>query len=190
MQKLRVEFWEKIRDIPVEDLVFLDEAGVNLALVRLYARALRGQRARGSRPHRRGKNVSMIGAISLKEIVTSINLLGSTDGLTFEAFVIRKLVPKLWKGATVVWDNCSIHKGKEIEKAIVSVGAKLIYLPPYSPDFNPIEKLWSKVKNTLRSIGARTYKDLDLAIAKAYSQISLKDIRNWFAHSCYCISPF
>ena len=116
----------------------------------------------------------MIGAIALKGIIASINLLGSTDGLTFEAFVIRKLVPKLWKGATVVWDNCSIHKGKEIEKAITDVGAQLIYLPPYSPDFNPIEKFWSKVKNTLRSIGARTYKDLDLAIAEAYSQIFLK----------------
>ena len=190
VQQLRVDFWQKVRDIPVEDLVFLDEAGINLALIRLYARAPRGQRAQGSRPHQRGKNVSMIGAISLKEIIASINLLGSTDGLTFEAFVIRKLVPKLWKGATVVWDNCSIHKGKEIEKAITDVGAQLIYLPPYSPDFNPIEKLWSKVKNTLRSIGARTYKDLDLAISEAYSQISLKDIRNWFAHSCYCISPF
>jgi len=96
VQKLRVEFWEKIRDIPIEDLVFLDEAGVNLALVRFYARAPRGQRAIGLRPHKRGKNFSMIGAISLKKIVASINLLGSIDGLTFEAFVIRKLVPKLW----------------------------------------------------------------------------------------------
>ncbi len=90
----------------------------------------------------------------------------------------------------LVWDNYSIHKGKEIEKAIAAVGAKLIYLSPYSPDFNPIENFWSKVKNPLRSIGARTYKDLDLAIAEAYSQVSLKDIRNLFTHSCYCISPF
>lgn len=189
VQKLRVEFWEKIRDIPVKDLVFLDEAGVNLALMRLYARAPRGQRARGNRPHKRGKNVSMIGAISLSGIVASINLLGSIDGLTFEAFVIRKLIPHLWQGAVVVWDNYSIHKGKEIEQAIARHGARLIYLPPYSPDFNPIENCWSKVKNILRSIGARTYKDLDSAIAFAYSQVSLKDIRNWFAHSCYCISP-
>lgn len=189
VQKLRVEFWEKIRGIPVKDLVFLDEAGVNLALIRLYARAPRGQRARGTRPHKRGKNVSMIGAIALSGIIASINLLGSTDGLTFEAFVIRKLIPNLWKGATVVWDNCSIHKGKEIEQAIVSAGGKLIYLPPYSPDFNPIENCWSKIKNILRSIGARNYKDLDSAITQAYSQVSLKDIRNWFAHSCYCISP-
>ena len=188
VQKLRVDFWDKIRDIPAKDLVFLDEAGVNLALIRLYARAPRGQRARGNRPHKRGKNVSMIGAISLEGIVTSINLLGSTDGITFEAFVIQKLVPNLSKGATVIWDNCSIHKGKEIEQAIINAGAKLIYLPPYSPDFNPIENCWSKVKSILRSIGARTYKALDLAIEQAYSQVSLKDIRNWFAHSCYCTS--
>ena len=156
----------------------------------MYARAPRGQRARGSRPHKRGKNVSMIGAISLSGIIASTNLLGSIDGLTFEAFVLNKLIPQLWRGAVVVWDHYSIHKGKEIEQAIVSAGARLIYLPPYSPDFNPIENCWSKVKNILRSIGARTYKDLDAAIAFAYSQVSLKDIRNWFAHSCYCISPF
>lgn len=202
-----MNFWEKIREIPVKNLVFLDEAGVNLALIRLYARAPKGKRARGSRPHRRGKNVSMISAISLKGIVTSLNLCGSIDGLTFEAFVLRKLIPKLWKGAVqslsaqvassdacslscCVWDNYSIHKGQEIEKAIEKAGAKLIYLPPYSPDFNPIENCWSKIKSILRSIGARTYRDLDLAIAYAHSQISLKDIRNWFAHACYCISPF
>jgi transposase len=154
----------KIRDVSIKDLVFLDEAGVNLALIRLYARAPRGQRARGSRPHQRGKNVSMIGAISLERIITNLNLSGSIDGLTFEAFVIRKLIPKLWKGAVVIWDNYSIHKGKEIEKAIKKAGAKLIYLPPYSPDFNPIENCWSKIKSVLRSIGARTYQDLENAI--------------------------
>ena len=96
------------------------------------------------------------------------------------------MCPSNGAGVTVVRDNCSIHKGKEIEKAIKDVGAQLIYLPPYSPDFNPIEKLWSKVKNTLRSIAARTYKDLDLVIAEAYSQVSLKDIRNWFATRSLC----
>ena len=188
MQKLRLDFWPKIRDVPVEDLIFLDEAGVNLALVRLYARARRGQRAYGTRPQKRGKNVSMIGAIALKGIVASINLLGATDRLTFEAFVSQKLIPNLWKGATVVWDNSTIHKGKEIAQALEKAGAKLIYLPPYSPDFNPIENFWSKVKNILRSLGARTYQALDLAISQAFNQVSLKDIRNWFAHSCYCIS--
>ena len=168
-----MNFWEKIRDIPVKDLVFLDEAGVNFALIRLYARAPKGKRARGSRPHRRGKNGSMISAISLEGIVTSLNLSGSIDGLTFEAFVIRKLIPKLGKGAVVVWDNYSIHKGQEIDKAIEKAGAKSIDLPPYSPDFNPIENCWSKIKSILRSIGARTYRDLESAIAQCpFSNIS------------------
>ena len=203
---MRVDFWSKIRDVPVKDLIFLDEAGVNLALIRLYARAAKGQRARGTRPHKRGKNVSMIGAIALRGIIASINLLGSIDGLTFEAFVIQKLVPQLWKNAVqslsaqdatsvacsvscCVWDNYSIHKGKEIEKAIIVAGARLIYLPPYSPDFNPIENCWSKIKSILRSIGARNYKDLDSAISQAYSQVSSQDIHGWFSHSCYCTSP-
>lgn len=157
-------------------------------MVRLYARALRGQRARGERPHKRGKNVSIIGAISLKEVVTSVNLLGGTDRITFEAFINQKLVPKLWKGAYVLMDNYSIHKGEEIEKAVEAAGAKVIYLPPYSPDFSPIENFWSKVKGILRSLRARTYQALEQAIAEAFSQVSEQDIRNWFTHCCYCTS--
>ena len=86
----------------------------------------------------------MIAAIALKGIVTSINLLGAADGLTFEAFVMQKLVPNLWQGATVVWDNSTIHKGKEIEKMLAEAGVKLIYLPPLSPDFNQARKLLVK----------------------------------------------
>jgi DDE superfamily endonuclease len=119
-----------------ESLVFIDEIGVNLAYVRLYARSLRGQRARGKKPNKRGRNVSIIGAISLQKVVTSINLIGGIDGVTFEAFVIQKLVPELWEVACVLLDNYSIHKGEEVEKAIAEVGAKVIYLPPYSPDFS------------------------------------------------------
>ena len=139
----------------MKDLIFVDEAGVNLAMVRLYARSLKGSRARGEKPNKRGQNVSVIGALSFNEILTSVNLIGGTDALTFEAFIIQKLVPKLWKGACVVMDNCSIHLGKEVEKAIEAKGAKLIYLSPYSPDFSPIENLWSKLKIILRSIKSK-----------------------------------
>ena len=108
-------------------------------MVRLYARSLKGSRAKGQKPNKRGRNVSIIGAISVKEVLTSVNLIGTTDGITFEAFMIRKLVPKLWKGACVVMDKCTIHTGEEVKKAIQKKGAKLIYLSPYSPDFSPIE---------------------------------------------------
>ena len=86
-------------------------------MVRLYARFLKGERAKGPKPTKRGKNVSIIGAMPVKEILTSVNLIGGTDAITFEAFIIRKLVLKLWKGACVVMDNCPIHLGEEVKKA-------------------------------------------------------------------------
>jgi transposase len=172
----------------LKDLIFIDEAGVNLAMVRLYARSLKGSRARGEKPNKRGQNVSVIGALSFNEILTSVNLIGGTDALIFEAFIIRKLVPKLWKGACVVMDNCSIHLGEEVEKAIEAKGAKLIYLSPYSPDFSPIENLWSKLKIILRSIKTTNYQELGKAIEFAFNQVTLEDIYNWFTHGCYCTS--
>jgi len=99
-------------------------------MVRLYARALKGSRASGPKPNRRGRNVSLLAAISVKKVLTSVNLIGSIDGITFEAFIIRKLVSVLWKGACVLMDNYGIHKGEEIEKAIKKAGASLIFLLP------------------------------------------------------------
>ena len=87
VQKKRVEYWSKIREIPVENLIFMDESGVNLAMVRLYARALKGQRARGKKPQKRGRNVSLISALSLKEVVASRQIYGAVDGVTFEGFI-------------------------------------------------------------------------------------------------------
>lgn len=105
-----------------------------------------------------------------------------------QAFVIQLLVLHLWQGACIVWDNSTIHREEEIKKAIKKTGAQLLNLLPYSPNFNPIENFWSKVKNILRSIGARTYPTLDQAIANAFSSVSLKDIQSWFTHCCYCTS--
>lgn len=95
-----------MQGILAKDLIFIDESGVNLALTRLIARSPKGQRAYGTRPQKRGKNISMIGALSLSGVVTQISLIGATDGLTFEAFISQKLVPLLWAGACVVMDNC------------------------------------------------------------------------------------
>ena len=159
VQQQRLEFWKLMQNVLAKDLIFIDESGINLALTRLFARSPKGQRARGTRPQKRGKNVSLIGAIGLNGLIAQVSLLGSTDGLTFEAFIAQRLVPKLWPGACVLMDNYSIHKGKQIEELIVNAGAKLIYLPPYSPDFSPIENCWSKIKSLLRSIGARNYPD-------------------------------
>ncbi len=96
----------------MKDLIFIEESGVNLAIVRLYARSLKGKIALGKKPTKGGKNVSIIGGMSVNKILTSVNLIGGTDAITFEAFIIRKLVPKLWKGACVVMDNCPLHLGE------------------------------------------------------------------------------
>lgn len=185
VQKLREEYWEKIASIPVEDLVFIDEFGSNLALVRLYGRAVKGQRVRGNRPQKRGKNVSTIGAITEQKVLTFINILGPVDRLCFEAFIVSRLAPLLWEGAHVVLDNSTIHKGKEIEKVLEEVGAKLVFLPAYSPDFNPIENCWSKIKSALRFLKPRNYRELQEAMEKAFELVSPSDIQNWFLHCCY-----
>lgn len=183
-----MEFREQVRSILAQNLIFIDESGVNLAMTRLRARSAKGKRAYSPKPSRRGQNVSLIGALGLQGVVADYSLKGSTDGLTFEAFISQKLVPKLWKGACVVMDNCSIHLGDEVRKLIEAAGAHLIYLPPYSPDFSPIENCWSKLKSILKTIGARTYPDLVQAIEQAFAAISNDDIRAWFTHCCYCTS--
>ena len=189
VQLKRVEFWELVRGILAKDLIFIDESGVNLALTRLQARAPKGQRAHGKRPQKRGQNVSIVGALSLSGLLTSASIMGAFDGLTFEAFISQRLVPQLWSGACVIMDNCSIHLSKDIEEMIHQAGASLIYLPPYSPEFSPIENFWSKVKSILRSLEARTYPDLAKALEKAFEAVSLKDIKHWFTNCCYCTSP-
>lgn len=175
-----------MRGILAKDLIFIDESGVNLAMARLRARSPKGQRAHGKRPQQRGKNVSMIGAIGLEGVIAQFSLLGAADGLLFEAFIARKLVPKLWKGAWVILDNCSIHKGSNVVKLIQKAGARVIFLPPYSPEFSPIENCWSKIKNLLRTWGVRTHPDLVKAIEQAFAQVSLEDLQGWFTHCCYC----
>ncbi|NCJ04956.1 IS630 family transposase [Synechococcales cyanobacterium C] len=182
---LRHDYWYELREVKVEDLVFIDESGVNLGLVRLFAWTLQGQRAYGGQP-KRGQNVSIVAGLSLAGVVASAVILGAFDGLTFEAFVATRLVPNLWPGACMVMDNCSIHQGEAIRHLIEGAGAQLVYLPPYSPDFSPIENFWSKVKAILRACGARTYQALANAIEIAFEEVSEVDIINWFSHCCYC----
>lgn len=130
----------------------------------------------------------MIGAVALTGVIAALTFEGGTDGDAFCAFVEQVLVPNLWQGACVVLDNFSSHKVEGIAQAIEAVGAKLIYLPPYSPDFNPIELFRSKVRNTIRAMAPRTQQALDDAIMQAFAQPTLRDIKHWFAHCCYCTS--
>jgi transposase len=189
VQCLRVEYWQTLSEVKLTDLVFVDEAGVNLAMSRRYARSLQGTRAYGDRPDARGKNVTMIGGVSLQGFIASLTFQGGTDALAFQTYVTEVLVPNLWEGACVVMDNFSSHKVAGIQEAIEAVGAKLVYLPPYSPDFNPIEHCWSKVKEFLRAKAARTYETLDQAITEAFNAVTSEDMIGWFTHCCYYVAP-
>lgn len=153
----------------------------------VYARSTKGHRAYAQKAPKNGKNVSIIGAITLMAgWIAGFSFEGGTTGDVFLWFVETVLVPQLWPGAVVVMDNLPAHKVEGVREVITAVGARLIYLSPYSPDFNPIENLWSKLKTFLRSVEARTYETLHDAIRDGLSLVNSEDIRNWFAHCCYC----
>lgn len=164
---------------------FIDEAGVNLALTRLYGRAPRGERVVGSVPMNYGKNVTMSGALSCSGLEALMTVEGATDGEVFRAYVRQVLRPILRPGDIVVMDNLGAHKVSGIREAIEQCGAQLLYLPPYSPDLSPIELCWSKLKTAVRAVGARTRQRLDRAITQATATICEADAVAWFAHCGY-----
>lgn len=174
-----------LQDIAIEELVFVDEMGSQLGMTPLYARAPRGERAIGSNIRNRGSNLTTIGALSLSGMQASSAFEGGTDKDAFMTFVEKLLLPSLKPGQVVVMDNLGAHKAKGVKEAIGQAGCQLIYLPPYSPELNPIEECWSKVKAILRKIGARTKQALLDALGQAFSLISFSDIQGWFRHAGY-----
>lgn len=154
-------------------------------MTRRFARALQGRRAYGSCPINYGPNVSVAGAIRLAGVVTAMIVDGAFDGEAFTAFTKAFLAPALRAGDVVVMDNLASHKLKAVIQAIEAVGARVLFLPPYSPEFNPIEMCWSKVKEYLRSQAARTSKALDDAIARGLEMVTLSDLYGWFKHCGY-----
>lgn len=125
-------------------------------MLRLYARALIGKRARGKKPQKRGRNVSIITAISLDKVIASVNIYGAVDAITFEGFIVKELLPKVKEGDCIIMDNAKIHLGEMVRELIEQKKARVIFLSPYSPEFSPIENFWSKVKAMLRKLKART----------------------------------
>lgn len=167
---------------------FIDESGINLALTRLYGRAPRGERAVGSAPINYGQNVTLIGALGRDGLDALLTIEGATDGEVFRAYTERILCPTLKAGDIVIMDNLGAHKVSGIREAIEGCGAKLLYLPPYSPDLSPIERCWSKIKTALRAKGARTYRALNRAIKRALETITESDALAWFAHCGYKVN--
>jgi len=183
-----MEYWHKIKHIQPENLVFLDETGILLGLTRTHARACSGTRVIELKPFYRAAKVTAIGAISINKVLTLMTMNDSMDGRAFAVFIEKFLCPQLWPGAVVVMDNLPAHKIASIEPMINAVGASVICLSPYSPDFNPIELWWSQLKSFLRMFAPTTTSRIDKIIAVALNLINPQHLRNWFANCCYCTS--
>src|ERR687890_2034972 len=166
--------------------VLKDESGFNTSMRRLRARAPRGKRAYGKVPRNRGKNTTLIAAITLQGgMGESMTLEGATDALAFEAYVEHVLAPSLSEGQVVVLDKLVAHRPQKVKDLIQERGAELVFLPSYSPDMNPIEEAFSKIKHLVRKAGARMREALVGTIARALASVTLEDAAGWFTHDGY-----
>ena len=179
-------------EVEPERLLFVDECGTHTSIGPIYGYAPRGQRLRLSVPRKRGKNTTLLSSMSLEGMGPSLTVEGATtavEGATtavvFEAYVEQVLAPSLCPGQVVVMDNLGAHRPKRVRELIEGRGCELVYLPAYSPDYNPIEEAFAKIKNLLRKAAARTKEALVEAIGAALSAISAQDARGFFEHAGY-----
>jgi transposase len=171
-------------------LVFVDESSTNIALTPRYGRAPRGERARGKAPSNWGKNVTLISSITLEGgMGASMSIEGSSDSESFGLYMRNVLAPRLKAGQIVLMDNLSVHTSGWVRDLIEEKGCQLWLLPSYSPDFNPIEEAFSKVKHLLRKAKARTLEALFGATAQALHAVSADDVRGYFEHCGYYAQP-
>jgi transposase len=168
-----------------ERLVFVDECGTHTSLAPIYGYAPRGERLRFAVPRRRGKNTTLLSSMSLEGMGPSLAVEGATTAVVFEAYVQRVLAPSLRTGQIVVMDNLGAHRPKRVRELIEQRGCELLYLPSYSPDYNPIEEAFAKVKHLLRQAAARSREALVEAIGVALSAVSAADVRGFFEHAGY-----
>jgi transposase len=183
----RSAFRERLKGVDPKRLLFVDESSTNVALTPRYGRAPKGERARGRAPRNWGKNVTLISSIGSEGMGPSMSIEGPSDTDSFGIYVREILAPNLKAGQIVVMDNLSVHKGKWVRELIERRGCQLWFLPPYSPDFDPIEEAFSKVKALLRRAQARVLEALFEATEEALLAISAQDARGYFEHCGYAI---
>jgi transposase len=187
IQQARQDYRQRLAALDLRRVKFVDESSVNLAMTRLYGRAPAGERVVGSVPQNYGSNVTMLGALGIQGLQAVMTVDGATDADVFRTYVKQVLGPTLIPGDIVVMDNLQAHKAVGVQQALARRGARLLYLPPYSPDLSPIEPCWSKVKTALRKAKARTREALDTAIAAVMVTVSLADAWGWFKHCGYSL---
>jgi transposase len=180
VQQKRSDFLASVENISPHDMIFIDESGANLAMTTNYGRAEGGQRVKAPKPFNIGMNFSVIGAISLLGIIAIMYIESAVDTNIFSVFVKKLLLSKLKPGQFVIFDNVKFHKAKEIKDLIESRGAKVVFLPPYSPDLSPIEKMWAKIKETLKKMMPRTEPQFHDALVKSLFNVSDDDFEEWY----------
>src|SRR5215204_2919674 len=184
-EEKRSAFRERLRGVDPKRLIFVEESSTNIALTPRYARAPRGERAHGTAPKNWGKNVTLISSITPEGMGPSMSIQGSSDTESFGLYMKNVLAPRLRPGQIVLMDNLSVHKSKWVRDLLEGRGCQLWLLPPYSPDLNPIEEAFSKVKNLIRKAKARTLEALFAVTGRALEAISQEDARGFFADCGY-----
>jgi transposase len=189
VRRRRAAWQRQLRGVDPRRWVFLDESGAQTDLTRLRGRSPKGRRLYEAVPAGHGTTTTMLSAIRLGGLPAAMVTDGPTNGTVFQGFVDWLLVPALRRGDVVVMDNLSSHKTNGVVEAITAAGAEVRYLPPYSPDLNPIEKMWSQVKGLLRAAKARTAHALYRAIAGALKAVTPSDCQGYFRQCGYTLHP-
>jgi transposase len=184
---LRSAFGVALQQEDVTRFIFVDETSTNLTYCRRYARAKGGKRAHQATPLHSGPNVTLVAALTPTGLQAAMTVSGAVNGKVFAAYLRQVLGPTLRVGDVVVLDNLPAHKVAGLAELVEACGARLLYLPPYSPDFNPIELAFSKLKTWLRTAQARTRQALEDSIVAATDWITEQDAKNWFAHCGYYV---
>ena len=188
MAAARTVWRDEAAEINPARFVFLDESGFDTRLTRTHARAPRGQRAHGKAPGGRWQRLTLIGALALDGLCAAMTVAGATTTAVFHAFITQVLIPALLRerpDAIVVMDNLAPHKAALVRKALEAAGIRYRYLPAYSPDMNPIELAWAKLKAYLRAKAARSREALEQAIPDALATITPSNAQGWFRHAGY-----
>ena len=185
MKAAREAWLERQADLDPESLIFIDESGLSTKMARLRGWAAKGQRCRAAVPHGHWKTITFVGGLTLDGVIAPMLIDQPMDGEIFLAWCEQMLAPALRPGDIVIMDNLPAHKVAGIRDVIEARGATLLYLPPYSPDFNPIENAFAKLKAHVRKAAARTFDALETAAAKALAQFKADECLNFFAHAGY-----
>jgi transposase len=186
-EEQRAAWREAAAPLDPEQVVFVDESGTNIALTRFYGWAPHDQRATGSVPRNHGKNTTLVAALAPDGLHEPWLIEGAIETESFVCSIAEQLAPTLRPGQIVVLDNLSVHKAERVRQAIEARHCQLLFLPPYSPDFTPIEQAFSKIKAILRGLGARTKEALQEAVRLAIEAITRHDAAAWFAHAGYAL---